>query len=186
MELHAANGLPAAAVPADGSNQRTDAYGGSPENRARFVIEVATAVVAAVGGDKVGMRISPGGTFNGISETETPETYAALLDGLAPLGLLYLHLLEDPDTSTFGDALRSQWQGPMIVNTGFTGPSDLATAQAVVDSGAADLFCIGRGFLANPDLVERLSTGAQLNEPDPSTFYAGGAKGYVDYPTLAA
>jgi N-ethylmaleimide reductase len=186
VELHAANGYLLQQFLADGSNQRTDAYGGSPENRARFVIEVATAVAAEIGGDKVGIRISPGGTFNGISETETPETYAALLDGLAPLGLLYLHLLEDPDSSTFGDALRAQWQGTVIVNTGFTGPSDLATAQAAVDSGAADLFCIGRGFLANPDLVERLSTGAELNEPDPSTFYAGGPKGYVDYPTLAA
>jgi len=186
VELHAANGYLLQQFLADGSNQRTDAYGGSPENRARFVVEVATAVAAEVGGDKVGIRISPGGTFNDISETETAATYAALLDGLAPLGLLYLHLLEDPDTSTFGAALRAQWQGPVIVNTGFTGLSDLATAQSAVDSGAADLFCIGRGFLANPDLVERLSSGAELNEPDPSTFYAGGAKGYVDYPTLAA
>ena len=185
VELHAANGYLLQQFLADGSNTRTDEYGGSPQRRARFVVEVATAVAAAIGPDKVGIRISPGGTFNDVSETETEQTYAALLDGLNPLGLLYLHVLEGPDTD-FGEQLRKQWNGAVILNTGFTGPSDLATAQEAVDSGAADLFCIGRAFLANPDLVERLRTGAELNEPDPETFYTGGAKGYTDYPVHSA
>lgn len=185
VELHAANGYLLQQFLADGSNKRTDGYGGSPQNRARFVVEVATAVAKAIGADKVGIRISPAGTFNDITETETEQTYAALLDGLNPLGLLYLHILEGPDTD-FHEALRKQWDGTIIFNTGFTGPSDLATAQEAVDTGVTDLFCIGRGFLANPDLVERLRTGAELNEPDMETFYSGGAKGYTDYPVLPA
>ena len=183
VELHAANGYLLQQFLSDSTNHRTDSYGGSPENRARFVIEVATAVTAAIGADRVGIRISPGGTFNDIAETETAVTYRALLEGLAPLGLLYLHVLEGAETD-FRTALRAQWDGPVIVNTGFGGPSDLATAQATVDNGQADMFCIGRPFLANPDLVERLRTGAELNEPDPSTFYAGGARGCTDYPAL--
>jgi len=184
VELHSANGYLLQQFLAEGSNTRTDAYGGTPENRARFVVEVATAVAAAIGGDRVGIRISPAGTFNDIAEVETELTYAALLEGLAPLGLLYLHVVEGPDT-TFAEQLRKQWAGPFIFNTGFTGPSDLATAQETVDSGATDLFCIGRAFLANPDLVERLRSGAELNEPDDATFYSGGAKGYTDYPLAA-
>ena len=185
VELHAANGYLLQQFLADGSNNRTDSYGGSPENRARFVVEVATAVSEAIGADKVGIRISPAGTFNDITETETELTYAALLDGLVPLGLLYLHVLEGTDTN-FHVKLRKQWNGTFIFNTGFAGPSDLATAQEAVDSDATDLFCIGRNFLANPDLVHRLRTGAELNEPDMATFYGGGAAGYTDYPALAA
>lgn len=183
VELHAANGYLLQQFLADGTNQRTDAYGGSPENRARLVIEVAQAVVAAVGADRVGIRISPGGTFNDISETEVDATYTALVEGLAPLGLLYLHVIAEADTG-YAEGLRKLFDGPVIVNTGFTGPSDLATAQQIVDESAGDLFAIGRGFLANPDLVERLRTGAALNEPDAATFYGGGAAGYTDYPTL--
>ena len=185
VELHAANGYLLQQFLSDNTNARTDGYGGSPENRARFVIEVATAVADAIGADKVGIRISPAGSFNDIAETEIERTYKALLEGLAPLGLLYLHVVEGPDTD-FHEQLRKQWQGAFIFNTGFTGPSDLATAQEAVDTGATDLFCIGRDFLANPDLVERLRTGAELNEPDMATFYSGGAKGYTDYPTLSA
>jgi len=184
VELHAANGYLLQQFLADGSNQRTDTYGGSAENRAMFVIEVATAVAQAIGADKVGIRISPAGTFNDISESDTEQTYTALLDGLNPLGLLYLHVLEGPDTD-FHVLLRKQWEGTFIFNTGFTGPSDLATAQEAVDGGTTDLFCIGRDFLANPDLVERLRTGAALNAPDASTFYSGGATGYTDYPFLS-
>jgi N-ethylmaleimide reductase len=146
---------------------------------------VATAVSQAIGAERVGIRISPGSTFNGITETETEQTYAALLDGLNPLGLLYLHVLEGPNTD-FHEQLRKQWDGTVIFNTGFTGPSDLGTAQEALDTGTADLFSIGRGFLANPDLVERLRTGAELNPPDMATFYSGGPKGYTDYPGLPA
>ena len=185
IELHGANGYLLHQFLADGTNQRTDGYGGSPQNRIRFVLEVATAVTEAIGADRVGIRLSPGGQFNDMNETEVEATYTALLEGLAPLGLLYLHVVEGPETD-FHVGLRKQWQGTFIFNTGFTGPSDLATAQASIDSGESDLFCIGRAFIANPDLVERLKTGAELNEPDADTFYAGGAKGYTDYPFLAA
>jgi N-ethylmaleimide reductase len=146
---------------------------------------VATAVAEAVGAQRVGLRVSPGHAFNDMSETEVEATYEALVRGLEPLGLLYLHVAEDPGTR-YQDALRKLFSGPVVLSTGFAGDSDLATAQEVVDSGAADLFAIGRAFLANPDLVERLRTGAPLNEPDPSTFYAGTAKGYTDYPALSA
>ena len=182
VELHAANGYLLHQFLADGVNTRTDAYGGSPQNRARFVVEVARAVVDAVGAHKVGIRISPGGTFNDIRETEVDATYTALLEGLAPLGLLYLHVIADAD-SGYAEGLRKQFDGPVVVNTGFAGPSDLATAQQVVDEGHGDLFSIGRAFISNPDLVERLRTGAPLAEPDPSTFYGGGEKGYTDYPS---
>ncbi len=182
VELHAANGYLLQQFLADGVNVRTDAYGGSPENRARFVVEVARAVAAEVGGQRVGIRISPGGTFNDISETEVDATYTALLEGLAPLGLLYLHVVADADTG-YAESLRKQFDGPVVVNTGFAGPSDLATAQQVVGEGNGDLFSIGRAFLANPDLVARLQAGAPLNEPDASTFYGGTEQGYTDYPT---
>ena len=184
VELHAANGYLLHQFLADGSNVRTDAYGGSPENRARFVVEVATAVAEAIGPDRVGVRVSPGHGFNDIVETEVEQTYEALVRGLQPLGLLYLHVAEDPGTR-YQDALRKLFSGPVVLSTGFAGASDLATAQEAVDSGAADLFAIGRAFLANPDLVERLRTGAELNEPDTATFYGGGAAGYTDYPALS-
>lgn len=184
VELHAANGYLLQQFLSDSTNHRTDAYGSSPENRARFVIEVATAVAAEIGAGRVGIRISPGNSFNDIAETESEATYAALIDGLNPLGLAYLHVLEDP-AGSFREQILKQWEGPVIYNSGFGASSDLAAAQESVDSGH-DAFAIGRGFLANPDLVERLRTGAQLNEPNPDTFYGGGAEGYTDYPFLAA
>ena len=185
VELHAANGYLLQQFLADNSNVRTDGYGGSPAARARFVVEVATAVAQAIGGDRVGIRISPNGGAGDTVETEVEATYTALLEGLAPLGLLYLHVLEDP-AGTHAEQLRKLWDGPFVYNNGFGGESDLAAAQESVDAGKADLFAIGRGFLANPDLVHRLRTGAALNEPVQATFYGGGAEGYTDYPTLPA
>ncbi|MCW2606986.1 MAG: nemA 1 [Frankiales bacterium] len=183
VELHAANGYLLHQFLADGINTRTDGYGGSPQNRARFVVEVAQAVAAEIGADRVGIRISPGGAFNDVSETEIDATYGALLEGLAPLGLLYLHVIADAD-SGYAEGLRKQFDGPVIVNTGFAGPSDLSTAQDVVSEGNGDLFAIGRAFIANPDLVERLRTGAPLAEGDQATYYGGSEKGYTDYPSL--
>ena len=183
VELHSANGYLLHQFLADSTNVRTDAYGGSPANRARFVVEVATAVAGAIGADKVGIRVSPGGTFNAMVETEVEQTYAALVDGLAPLGLAYLHITEGPETS-FGEALAKQFGGIVIASTAFTGDSSLATAQETVDTGHGDLFAIGRDFIANPDLVQRLRTGAPLNEQRSELFYGGGAEGYTDYPAL--
>ena len=185
VELHSANGYLLHQFLADGTNQRTDSYGGSPENRARFVVEVATAVVTAIGADRVGIRISPAGTFNDMREGEVEQTYSALVDGLNPLGLAYLHITEGPETS-FGEALGKQFTGTVIASTAFTGDSSLATAQETVDSGHGELFAIGRDFLANPDLVTRLRTGATLNEQRQELFYGGSAEGYTDYPTLSA
>ncbi|HEU0101219.1 MAG TPA: alkene reductase [Mycobacteriales bacterium] len=185
VELHAANGYLLHQFLADNTNRRTDAYGGSPANRARFVVEVAQAVSEAIGADRVGIRISPGHPFGDIVETEVEQTYAALLEGLEPLGLLYLHVLEGPDT-TYGEQLRKSWAGAYVFNSGFSVDSTLETAQELVDTGAADLVAFGRAFLANPDLVERLRLGAPLNAPDAATFYGGGAAGYTDYPALSA
>ena len=183
VELHSANGYLLHQFLADSTNVRTDAYGGSPANRARFVVEVAAAVAGAIGADKVGIRVSPGGTFNAMVETEVEQTYAALVEGLAPLGLAYLHITEGPETS-FGEALAKQFGGIVIASTAFTGDSSLATAQEIVDTGHGDLFAIGRDFIANPDLVQRLRTGAPLNEQRAELFYGGGAEGYTDYPAL--
>ncbi len=185
VELHAANGYLLHQFLADNSNQRTDGYGGSPENRARFVVEVAAACAEAIGADRVGIRISPGHPFGDITETEVEQTYTALVEGLAPLGLLYLHVLEGPDTS-YAEPLHKLFDGPVIFNDGFTTTSTVDNAQELVDSARADLVAFGRLFIANPDLVERFRTGAELNEPDSSTFYGGAEQGYTDYPALAA
>ena len=120
-----------------------------------------------------------------MAETEVEATYAALVDGLVPLGLAYLHVTEGPETS-YGEALAKQFGGTVILSTGFTGPSTLEAAQQTIDAGRGDLFAIGRDYLANPDLVERLRTGAPLNAQREELFYGGGAEGYTDYPTIAA
>ena len=185
VELHAANGYLLHQFLADGSNQRTDAYGGSPERRARFVVEVASAVAEAIGRERVGIRVSPGHPFGDMVETEVEQTYTALVEGIAPLGLLYLHVLEGPDTS-YAEPLHKLFDGPVIFNDGFSTTSTLDNAQELVDTGRADLVAFGRLFIANPDLVERLRTGAALNEPDSSTFYGGDERGYTDYPALPA
>jgi len=183
VELHAANGYLLHQFLADGANQRTDGYGGTPENRARFVVEVARAVVDAIGADRVGMRVSPNVDFNDNHETQAQETYAALLAGIKPLGLAYLHVIDDP-SGEVAAALREGFDGTVIVNTGFGGASDLTTAERALEHGRGELFSIGRAWIANPDLVDRLRSSAPLNAPDMDTFYAGGAKGYIDYPTL--
>ena len=183
VELHAANGYLLQQFLSDNTNQRTDEYGGSPENRARFVVEVTQAVVEAIGAERVGMRVSPGGDFNDIHETEAAQTYAELLAGIKPLGLAYLHVIDDP-SGEVAAALREGFDGTVIVNTGFAGSSDLSTARETLARDRGELFSIGRAFISNPDLVERLKADAPLADPDMDTFYAGGAKGYVDYPTL--
>ena len=183
VELHAANGYLLQQFLADGTNHRTDSYGGSPENRARFVIEVAQAVVEAIGAERVGIRLSPNVDFNDIHETEAAQTYAELLAGLKPLGLAYLHVIDDP-SGEVAAALREGFDGTVIVNTGFGGQSDLTTAEQALAHDRGELFSIGRAWIANPDLVDRLKSSAPLNAPDQDTFYAGGAKGYIDYPTL--
>jgi N-ethylmaleimide reductase len=186
VEIHGANGYLAHQFLAPSSNQRTDGYGGSPENRARFGIEVVKAVVEAVGAERVGIRISPAHNIQGAIEedpAETAATYRALVDAIAPFGIAYLSYLADPRAELTRD-LRTRFGGPVIGNDGFGAVSSLASAQAMLDEDLADLVAIGRPVLANPDLVRRWQTGAGLNEPDQATFYGGDAKGYTDYPTL--
>ena len=187
VELHAANGYLMEQFLNPHVNKRTDGYGGSTEGRNRFVLETAQACVAAIGGDKVGIRISPYGVFNGTGEFEGVDAqYTALVEKLSALGLVYLHQL---DHSAMGapavpasskKQLRAAFKQTYIAAGGF----DAASAEAVLAAGDADLVAFGRPFLCNPDLVARLQTNAALNAPDMSTFYTPGEKGYTDYPVL--
>jgi N-ethylmaleimide reductase len=187
VEVHAANGYLVHQFLAPGSNQRTDEYGGSPANRARFGIEVTRAVAAAIGADKVGIRISPAHNIQGATEEDPADvaaTYSALVDGIADLGLAYLSVLADP-AQELVQRLRKDFGGVLIANDGFGEVTTREKAQAVLDADLADAVAVGRLFLANPDLPARWQQGADLNEPDPDTFYGGGAEGYTDYPSLA-
>ena len=182
VELHAANGYLLHQFLADGVNDRTDAYGGPAENRARFVVEVAKAAVDAIGADRVGIRISPLNPYNDIRETDV-SVYEVLVAQLAELGLAYLHVVAATDDPIIGK-LRAVWPGALVLNTGFGADIERDAVERLVADGVTDAVAVGRPFLANPDLVERWTAGAELNEPDPTTFYGGGAEGYTDYPTL--
>jgi N-ethylmaleimide reductase len=183
VEIHSANGYLLHEFLSDSVNQRTDAYGGSPENRARLTAEVVEAVVDEVGAGRVGLRISPGGTAGDIHEIDTVSAYEALLERIAPLDIAYLHLLIDPTQATFG-VLRALWPGVLVLNTGRDRDTDFCQLESFAEWGAISAAAVGRAFLANPDLLDRLILGAELNEPDVATFYAPGPAGYVDYPTL--
>ncbi|TWV48524.1 alkene reductase [Streptomyces misionensis] len=191
VEVHAANGHLLHQFLAANTNHRTDAYGGPVAHRIRFVVEVVRAVAAAIGPERVGLRVSPGNTVNGIAEGNTGDIYPALVAALADSGLAYLHLVfADPDQPLFQE-LRAAWPGTLIANPalGRGGPlprdGGRQAGERLIAAGA-DLIALGRAFLANPDLVERLRTGAPLNQVrDAYAMYTGGATGYTDYPTLA-
>jgi N-ethylmaleimide reductase len=186
VEVHAANGYLVHQFLAPGSNQRTDEYGGSPTNRARFAVEVTRAVADAIGAERVGIRISPAHNIQGATEPDAEDveaTYTALVEGIAPLGLAYLSLLADPSLDLV-QRLRKEFGGVLVANDGFENLTTRESAQGVLDDDLADAVAVGRLFLANPDLPERWRTGAALNEPNPATFYGGGAEGYTDYPAL--
>jgi N-ethylmaleimide reductase len=183
VEIHGANGYLLHEFASDVVNQRTDAYGGSPENRARITAEVIEAVAAEIGPGRVGLRLSPGGGAGDVREVDTVSTYEALVERIAPLDIAYLHLLIDPSTPTFG-ALRALWAGALVLNTGREVDTDFCQMESLAGWGAISAAAVGRAFLANPDLIDRLLLGAELNEPDVATFYAPGPAGYVDYPTL--
>ena len=189
VELHGANGYLIEQFLNPNVNQRTDGYGGSIQDRNRFAIEVTQAVAAAIGADKVGIRLSPYGVFNGTGPfAEVDAQYLALCQELSALGLLYLHVLDHssmgapPVPEELKVQLRDRFDGPFILAGGF----DRATAEAALAEQRADLIAFARPFLANPDLVERMRAGAALNAPDMSTFYTPDAKGYTDYPALAS
>ncbi len=186
VEIHGANGYLLDQFSRTGTNKRTDAYGGSLENRLRLPLEVADAVVGVWGADRVGYRISPTGDFNGMSDDNPAQTFSTLATALSDRGLAYLHVVEEFRGSTRDEAIldpiREAFKGVYIANGGYTA----ATAQERISSGKADAIAFGALFIANPDLPERLRLGADLNEPDPSTFYGGDEKGYNDYPFLEA
>jgi N-ethylmaleimide reductase len=187
VEIHGANGYLLEQFIKDGANQRTDAYGGSIENRARLLLEVVAAVAKEIGANRTGVRISPVSPANGISCSDPQPQYDHIAEQLDALGIVYLHVVEGAtggprDVAPFDfAALRRRFHQTYLANNGYT----LELAAARLDAGQADLFAVGRPFISNPDLVERLKRGAPLAPLNPATLYGGGAAGYTDYPTLA-
>lgn len=186
VEIHAANSYLLDQFIRDGSNRRTDAYGGGLENRCRLLLEVTAAVAGVWGANRVGVRVSPINGFNGMHDSDPQQTFNHVASALSPLGLAYLHGMEGsigaeaPPAFDFAE-MRRCFKGTYIANAGY----DKARAEAALASGYADLVAFGVLFIANPDLPERFAKNAPLNAPDPSTFYGGGEKGYTDYPFLA-
>jgi N-ethylmaleimide reductase len=183
VEIHGANGYLLHQFAADVVNLRTDNYGGSAANRSRFTAEVIEAVVDEIGAGRVGLRISPGNSAGDVHEVDAVGVYAALVDRIEPLGIAYLHVLINPADQAFGE-IRGMWSGTFVLNTGREIDTDFCQLESFVDMGAISAAAVGRAYLANPDLIDRLLLGAELNEPDVATFYAPGPAGYIDYPTL--
>eukprot|EP01036_Dinobryon_divergens_P045514 gene45514-60819_t len=193
VEVHGANGYLIEQFLRDSINDRTDAYGGSVENRCRLLLEVMRTVCAAIGAGRTGLRLSPITPANDAGQdSDAFGLFSHAVAQLAPMGLAYLHVVEgatggprdltDQGVAPFDfAALRKLFPGAWMVNNGYDGPM----ARQVVESGAADLVAFGRPFIANPDLAQRLRQAAPLNKPDSKTFYGGGAQGYTDYPALA-
>jgi N-ethylmaleimide reductase len=183
VEIHAANGYLLHQFLAPNANQRTDSYGGSVENRARFVIEVAQAVAEEIGADRTGIRISPAFPLGGLDEGDTEAVraqYRYLVGELAKLNLVYLHVHHLGDDDLLA-SFRDVWPTAVLVVRYGRERENIA---ADIAAGLADVAPLGRFALANPDVVERLQQGAPLNDLDPATLYTGGANGYIDYPTL--
>jgi len=186
VEIHGANGYLLDQFAKDGANKRTDAYGGSIENRARLMLEVAKAVSAEAGPERTGIRISPVTPANDISDSNPQPLFDHIVDHLSALKLVYIHVIEGAtggprDIAPFDYAsLRKRFAGAYMANNGY----DLELANKVLAANEADLIAFGKPFISNPDLVERLKRGAALTAPDKATFYGGGAKGYTDYPVL--
>ncbi|MFC4071967.1 alkene reductase [Actinoplanes subglobosus] len=188
VEVHSANGYLIHQFLSPAANTRTDEYGGSPANRARFAIEVVTAVAEAIGADRTGVRISPEHNIQGALETDPGDvaaTYTVLAEALAPLGLAFVDILHAEPAGELVQKLRHAAAAPVILNSGFGTPTTREAASALVEDGFADAVAVGRAALANPDLVARWATGAEENVPDPSTFYSPDARGYTDYPDLS-
>jgi N-ethylmaleimide reductase len=187
VEIHAANGYLLDQFLRDRTNQRTDQYGGSIENRARLLLEVADAVTDVWGGEHVGVRISPLSSFGDIADSDPEPLFTYVVKQLNARKLVYLHVIEGDTGGTREVAggfdlqvLRQAFDGLFMANNGY----DMELAQKTLKAKRADLIAFGRPFISNPDLVERLRVGAPLNEPDKNTMYGGGAEGYTDYPTM--
>lgn len=188
VEIHGANSYLIDQFLRDASNQRTDEYGGSIENRARFLLEVVEAVASTWSADRTGLRLSPTMNGNGMSDNDPVALYTHVGKALNPFGLAYLHVAEairpgrlyNPDAPRVTPYLREAFEGPLLANGGY----DKATAADAIREGRADAIVFGQKFIANPDLPLRFKMDAPLNEPDPNTYYSEGVEGYLDYPAL--
>ncbi|HZU33750.1 MAG TPA: alkene reductase [Candidatus Angelobacter sp.] len=187
VEVHGANGYLIDQFLRDGTNKRTDAYGGPVENRARFLREVTEAVVKVWGADKVGVRLSPVNQFNDMSDSDPHKTFGHAASVLNDLKVVYIHVVEPVaekpgQSGRVSQTIRNHYRGTLIANGGY----DSKAGNAAIASGEADLVSYGVLFLANPDLPTRFQRGAGLNQPQQATFYGGDARGYTDYPALGA
>lgn len=187
VELHGANGYLPDQFLRDASNHRTDRYGGPVQNRARFMLEAAEALVSVWGADRVGVRLSPSGRYHGIDDSDPMSTFGYVIKELARLGLVYQHIMEPMAPGDYtnmpASVFRPLFEGVMVTNSGF----GYEKATAYLKEGWADAVAWGKLFIANPDLPERFrrfGAAAPLNEPDTSTFYSQGPRGYIDYPAL--
>jgi N-ethylmaleimide reductase len=187
VEIHGANGYLLDQFLRDGTNQRTDAYGGPVENRARLLLEVTQAAIELWSPDRVGVRLSPGGAFNDMRDSDPEKTFGYVFSALDALEISYIHLREETteDIRHGGKSIptalfRPLFQGALMVNGGY----NRERADAVIAKGEADMVSFGTPFIANPDLPRRLQIGAELADVDPATIYGGGAQGYTDYPAL--
>ena len=187
VEVHSANGYLLHEFLSPVSNVRDDQYGGSPANRARYGIEVTTAIAEAIGAGRTGIRLSPSHNIQDVWERDADDvraTYEALVDGISGLGLAYLSVLHSDIEGSLVQDLRADFNGKLIANSGFGTVTAREEAHALVADGHADAVAVGRLVIANPDLADRWQQEADENAPDPSLFYTSGAAGYTDYPTL--
>ena len=182
VELHAASGYLPMQFLSSGSNLRTDGYGGSAEKRARFSVEALQAMAAVAGADRVGIKLSPEMAFNDITDADPVETYTTLVQAIGNMGLAYLHVALFGAPTDYHSLLRPLFRGAYLAGGGLTRES----AEALLHAGSADAVVFGSLFVANPDLPLRFRLKAPLNQPDSTTFYTPGAKGYIDYPMLEA
>ena len=187
VEIHGANGYLIDQFLRDGTNHREDVYGGSIENRARFLLEIVRGVISAIGSDKTGVRLSPSGTFNDMKDSDPEKHFTYVCDILNEFDLAYLHIIDALEGDIRHGAnvvdlsvLREAYKGVLIANGGYT----QERGNMAIQSGLADAVAFGALFLANPDLPERFKANAQLNMPNPDTFYTQGEEGYLDYPTM--
>jgi N-ethylmaleimide reductase len=190
VEIHGANAYLVDQFLRDGTNKRTDRYGGSVANRARFLLEIVEAAIGVFGASRVGVRLSPHARGDGIADSDPAAIFGHAAAALSDLGIAYLHVIEaavpglpqspEPGAAALAPLRRQVFRGPLVLNGGYTNE----TANQVIGEGRADLVAFAALMIANPDLPERFRRNAPLNPPDRATFYTGGASGYVDYLTL--
>jgi N-ethylmaleimide reductase len=181
VELHAANGYLIDQFIRDGTNKRTDIYGGLPENRGRLLREIIESVAGLWGSERVGVRLSPASSFNDMSDSDPHSTFGYLAEMLSECGLAYLHVVEESSASSFDwGPIRRAYRGIYMANGGY----DRSSATSALAQGNADLISFGKPFISNPDLVGRLRNGVSLSPGDRSSFYGGDERGYTDYPAL--